>query len=111
MLWKTHWSNSNIIIAVFKCLTFIQQLRGHMGTVSDTSSSFTKLCQLSGEWGGGGGGGVRSPFCFAVICILSSSAIIPLGKRELVALLLLCSECHVTFIVFGLFLMVPWFSL
>ena len=41
---------------------------------------------------------------FAVSCVLSSSAIILLGKRELVALLLLCSECHVTVIVCGFFL-------
>ena len=37
-------------------------------------------------------------FCFAVICVLSSFAIISLGKRELTALLLLCSECHVSVI-------------
>ena len=30
---------------------------------------------------------VRSLFCFAVLCCLSSFAIIPLGQRELVALL------------------------
>ena len=33
--------------------------------------------------------------CFAVLSVLSSFAIISLGKRELVALPLLCSECHV----------------
>ena len=38
---------------------------------------------------------VRSLFCFAVLFVLYSFAIISLGKRELVALLLLCSECHV----------------
>ena len=32
-------------------------------------------------------------FCFAVPCVHSSFAIISLGKRELVALLLLCFEC------------------
>ena len=37
---------------------------------------------------------VRSLFCFGVLCVLSSFAIISLGKRELVALLLLCSECR-----------------
>ena len=42
---------------------------------------------------------VRSLFCFAVLCVLSSFAIISLGKRKLVALLLLCSECHVAVIV------------
>ena len=42
---------------------------------------------------------VKSLFCFAIVCVLSSFAIIWLGKRELVALLLLCSECHVAVIV------------
>ena len=37
--------------------------------------------------------------CFAVLCVLSGFAIISLRKRELVALLSLCSECHVTIIV------------
>ena len=41
---------------------------------------------------------VRSLFCFAVLCVLSSFASVSLGKRELVALLLLCSECHVAII-------------
>ena len=36
---------------------------------------------------------------FAVLCALSSFAINPLGKRELVALLSLCSECHTVVIV------------
>ena len=40
-----------------------------------------------------------SLLCFAVLCALASFATISLGKRELVALLLLCSECHVTVIV------------
>ena len=34
----------------------------------------------------------RSLFSFAVLCALSSFAIISLGKRELAVLLLLCSE-------------------
>ena len=38
--------------------------------------------------------------CFALLCVLSSFAINSLGKRELVAFLLLCSECHVAGIVF-----------
>ena len=38
---------------------------------------------------------MRPFFCFAVLSVASSFAIILLGKRELVALLLLCSECHV----------------
>ena len=37
---------------------------------------------------------VRSVLCFAVRCIFSSFTIISLWKRDLVALLLLCSECH-----------------
>ena len=38
-------------------------------------------------------------FVFAVLCVLSSLTIISLEKRELVALLLLCSECHVAVII------------
>ena len=49
-----------------------------------------------------------SLFCFAVLCVLSSFAIISLGKRELVALLLFCPECHAAVIVLLLFLAVPW---
>ena len=39
--------------------------------------------------------------------VLSRSTNIPLGKKELVALLLLSSECHVSVIVLGLFLAKP----
>ena len=39
---------------------------------------------------------VRSLFCFTVLCIPSGFAIISLGKRELISLLLLCCECHDT---------------
>ena len=42
---------------------------------------------------------VRSLFCLTVLCVLSSFAIISLGKRELVALLLLCSVCQFPVIV------------
>ena len=42
---------------------------------------------------------IRSLFCFAVLSVVSSFAIISLRKRELVALLLLCSECHVAVVV------------
>ena len=42
---------------------------------------------------------VTSLFCFAVLGVLSSFAIISLGKRDLVALLLLRSECHVAVVV------------
>ena len=50
-------------------------------------------------------------FCCAVLCVLSSFAIILMGKRELVALLYLSSWCFVTVIVLWLFLMVPWVGL
>ena len=52
-----------------------------------------------------------SLFCFAVLCFLSSFAIISLGKREVVALLLLCSECHMSLLSFFDLLAVPWFGL
>ena len=42
---------------------------------------------------------VRALFCFAVLCIISSFAIVSLGKREQVALLVLCNECHVAVFV------------
>ena len=35
------------------------------------------------------------PVCYAVLSVLSSFAVISLGKRELVALFELCSYCHV----------------
>ena len=54
---------------------------------------------------------VRSLFCFAVLCVLSGFEIILLGKKELVALLLLCSECHVAVIILGLLIALPWFGL
>ena len=43
---------------------------------------------------------VSSLLCFAVFCVLSSFAIISMGKRELVALLLLRFECLVDVVVF-----------
>ena len=49
---------------------------------------------------------VESLFCCALLCVLSSFTIIPLGKRELVALLLWYSECHVSVIILCLFIMV-----
>ena len=52
-----------------------------------------------------------SLFCFAVFCVVSSFAIISLGKRELFALLLLCSECYVAVLALWLFLAVPWVGL
>ena len=38
-------------------------------------------------------------FCIAILIVVSSLAIISLGKRELVALVLLCSEFHVAYVV------------
>ena len=51
---------------------------------------------------------VGSLFCCAVLCVLSSFAIISHGKRARVALLLLCSECNVAVIVFVLLFFVGW---
>ena len=45
-------------------------------------------------------------FCYAVLCINSSFAIIPLGKGELIALFLLSSCCHANVSVPCLFLTV-----
>ena len=50
-----------------------------------------------------------STFCCALLYVLSSFAIISMGKRELVALLSLSSWCLV--IVVWLFLAVPWICL
>ena len=54
---------------------------------------------------GGGGAGVRTLFCYAVLCVLSSFAIICAEKGEPVALLLWSSSCHVAVIVLFHFLM------
>ena len=51
-----------------------------------------------------------SLFCCALLCVLSSFAII-LKKRELVALLSLSYGCLVTVNVLRLVLMVPWVCL
>ena len=48
-------------------------------------------------------------FCFTLLYVHSSFAIILMGKRELVALLSLSSLCLV--IVVGLFIAVPWVCL
>ena len=45
-------------------------------------------------------------FCYALLCVFSSFAIILMGKRELVALLYFSSLCRV--IVMWIFLMVSW---
>ena len=50
-------------------------------------------------------------FWFAVLCVFSSFAVILLGKRGLVALLLWSSECHFSVVVLCLFLAVPWVGL
>ena len=40
---------------------------------------------------------VRTLLCFAVLCVLYGFVVI--SQRELLALLLLCSECHVAVII------------
>ena len=49
-----------------------------------------------------------SLFCYALLCVHSSFAIILKRKRKLVALLLLSYRCIVTINVLWLFLTVPW---
>ena len=46
--------------------------------------------------------------CYAILCVLSSFAIILMRKRELVELLLLSYGCLVTVNVLWLFLTMPW---
>ena len=52
-----------------------------------------------------------SMFCYALLCVHSSFAIILRRKRKLLALLLLFYRCSVTINVLWLFLMVPWVGL
>ena len=52
-----------------------------------------------------------SLFCYALLCVHFSFAIILKRKRRLVALLLLSCRCIVTINVLWLFLMVPWVGL
>ena len=52
-----------------------------------------------------------SLFCCALLCVLSSFAIILEWKRELLALLLLFYGCLVTVNVIWLFFLVPWVGL
>ena len=52
-----------------------------------------------------------SLFCFALLCVHSSFAIILKRKRKLVALLLLSYRCIVTINVLWLFLTVPLIGL
>ena len=52
-----------------------------------------------------------SLFCYALICVHSSFAIILKRNRKLVALLLLAYICIVTINVLWLFITVPWVGL
>ena len=52
-----------------------------------------------------------SLFCYALLCVHSSFAIILKRNRSLVALLLLSYRCIVTINVLWLFLTVPWVGL
>ena len=52
-----------------------------------------------------------SLFCYALLCVHSSFAIILKRKRKLVALLLLSCRCIVTINVLWLFLTVLWVGL
>ena len=50
-------------------------------------------------------------FCYALLCVHSSFAIILKRKRKLAALLLLSYRCIATINVMWLFLTVPWVGL
>ena len=50
-------------------------------------------------------------FCYTILCVHSSFAIILKRKRKLAALLLLSYRCIVTINVLWLFLTVPWVGL
>ena len=52
-----------------------------------------------------------SLFCYALLCVHSSFAIILKWKRKLVALLLLSCKCIVALHVLWFFLTVPWVGL
>ena len=52
-----------------------------------------------------------SLFCYALLCVHSSFAIILKMKKKLFALLILSYRCIVTINVLWLFLTVPWFRL
>ena len=53
----------------------------------------------------------RFLFCYALICVPSSFAIILMGKRKLVALLLLSYRCNGTANVLWLFFTMSWVGL
>ena len=69
-------------------------LRSSMASAAFLSKAVVILFVFAAIVCGGLVFSVRSMFCFALLCVHSSFAIISLRKRELVALLLLCSECH-----------------
>ena len=52
-----------------------------------------------------------SLFCYALLCVHYSFAIILKRKRKLVVLLLMPYRCIVTINILWLFLMVPWVGL
>ena len=52
-----------------------------------------------------------SLFCYALLCVLSSFAILLKRRRKLVALLLLSNRCIVTMNILWLFLAAPWAGL
>ena len=52
-----------------------------------------------------------SLFCYALLCVHSSFAIILKRKRKLFALLLLSYSCIVTINILWLFITVPWVGL
>ena len=52
-----------------------------------------------------------SLFCYVLLCVHSSFAIVLKRKRKLIALLLLSYRCIVTINVLWLFLTVPWVDL
>ena len=51
-----------------------------------------------------------SLFCYVLLCVHSSFAIVLKRKRKLVALLLLSYRCIVTINALWLFLTVPWLA-
>ena len=57
------------------------------------------------------GSSVLSLFCYTLLCVHFSFAIILKRKRKLVALLFLSYRCIVTIYVMWLFLTVPWVGL
>ena len=52
-----------------------------------------------------------SLFCYALLCVHSSFAIILKSMRMLVALLLMAYRCIINISILWFFLMVPWFGM